>query len=78
MLNPKHLRNFTVLLQAARNGDLALLECKERSTGLIRHVIVAINRDRDGNGYLVMPFGHLCDDPYEHYLPPDPADHQNI
>jgi Family of unknown function (DUF6117) len=82
MLNPRHVRNFAILVQAAVCGDLALVECKERSSGLTRHVIVAVNRDRDGN-YLVMPFGHLHDgDPFEFYQPPeptpDPTDRQTI
>lgn len=64
-----HARNFETLLQAAANGDLALLECADAMTGEPRYVICAVGR---GEGeYLLSPFGHLLDgNPFEAYVPP--------
>ena len=64
-----HARNFETLLQAARNGDLALMECTDAMTGVPRYVICAVGRV-DGD-YVMTPFGHLHDgNPYDAYLPP--------
>lgn len=70
---PDHVRaNFQTLLRAAGNGDLALMECTEISTGEIRYVICAVGRD--GEDYVFTPFGHLADgNPFETYRPPEPA-----
>lgn len=62
-------RNFQTLLQAAEQGDLALMECTDAQTGEPRYVICAVGRD--GSDYLFTPFGHLHDgNPFEAYLPP--------
>ena len=62
--------NFQVLLRAAENGDLALLECTDAETGDTRYVICAIAQD--GNGYVITPFGHMVADrdPFAAYIPP--------
>lgn len=62
-------RNFQTLLQAAENGDLALMECTDAQTGEPRYVICAVGRD--GSDYLFTPLGHLHDgNPFEAYVPP--------
>lgn len=64
-------RNFETLRRAAEAGDLALMECTEAATGMLRYVICAVTRDDNGD-YLMMPFGHLHDgNPFEAYVPPD-------
>ncbi len=70
---PEHARaNFQVLLSAAANGDLALMECADAVSGEPRFVICAVGRD--GDDYLFTPFGHLADgNPYEAYVPPSAA-----
>jgi len=70
MAIPDHARaNFETLLQAARAGDLALMECTEASSGETRYVLCAVGRD--GEAYLMTPFGHLAPgNPYEAYVPP--------
>jgi len=63
--------NFETLKRACANGDLALLECKDKATGEYRAVICAVNRDDDGT-VMMVPFGHLAtDNPFEAYEPPE-------
>ncbi|MGQ3049230.1 MAG: DUF6117 family protein [Niveispirillum sp.] len=71
MAIPDHARaNFSTLLRAARDGNLALMECNDAITGEPRYVICAVGRDR--RGIIITPFGHLADgNPYDAYLPPD-------
>ncbi|MFC5396762.1 DUF6117 family protein [Bosea vestrisii] len=75
---PTHAQNnFQTLRRAAVDGTLALMECLDAETGCLRHVICAV--DRDCGDYVFIPFGHLADgNPYETYLPPDPADSTGI
>jgi hypothetical protein len=64
-----YARNFQTLLRAAREGDLALLECADALTGAPRYVICAVGRQ--GGDYLLTPFGHLYEgNPFEAYVPP--------
>ena len=69
--------NFQMLLRAAADGNLALLECADALTGEPRYVICAVGRD--GAELVFTPFGHLADgNPFDAYLPPsdpltDPA-----
>ncbi len=68
-LLPGHRISFNILLEAARNGDLALVESKDAKTGEYRAMICAISFD--GREYFITPFGHLCNgDPYEEYIDP--------
>lgn len=71
MAIPDHARtNFSTLLRAARDGNLALMECNDAVTGEPRYVICAVGRDQ--RGIIMTPFGHLADgNPYDAYLPPD-------
>jgi len=64
--------NFQTLLNAAANGDLALMECADAVSGEPRYVICAVGKD--GKEFVFTPFGHLADhDPYAAYVPPAPA-----
>jgi len=69
MAIPEHARkNFQTLLRAAQNGDLALMECKDATTGIPRYVVCAVAHHNDD--YVFTPFGHLADgNPYTDYLP---------
>jgi hypothetical protein len=62
--------NFNTLLQAAADGNLALMECTDAITHVPRFVICAIGRD---NGdHVFTPFGHLAEgNPFEAYVPPE-------
>ncbi|GFM31296.1 DUF6117 family protein [Novosphingobium sp. PY1] len=65
-------RNFETLLRAAADGNLALLECRDAQTGVARYVVTAVGRD--GDDYVMTPFGHLQEgNPFDAYLPPDPG-----
>lgn len=69
---PDHARaNFQTLLRAAADGNLALLECADAATGAPRYVVCAVGRD--GEEFLIMPFGHLAEgNPCDAYVPPAP------
>lgn len=61
--------NFRTLLRAAENGDLAVMECADATTGGTRWVICAVGRD--GEDFVFTPFGHLADgNPFDAYVPP--------
>ena len=65
--------NFETLLRAAADGNLALLECRDAQTGVPRYVVTAVGRD--GDDFVMTPFGHLHDgNPFEAYIPPDPGE----
>lgn len=70
MAIPEHSRaNFETLVKAAKAGDLALMECTEVASGETRYVLCAVGRD--GDNYVMTPFGHLAPgNPYEAYIPP--------
>lgn len=70
MAIPDYARtNFETLVNAAKAGDLALMECTETTSGETRYVLCAVGRD-DG-GYVMTPFGHLAPgNPYDAYVPP--------
>ncbi len=62
-------RNFETLRRAARECNLALLECTCAHTGERRYVICAVGHDE--KGFVFTPFGHLHDgNPFEAYIPP--------
>ncbi|MDI7776590.1 DUF6117 family protein [Asticcacaulis sp. EMRT-3] len=63
--------NFDVLLRAAENCDLALMECTDAETGVPRYVLCAVAKD--GDAYVMTPFGHMVSDqdPYTAYIPPN-------
>ena len=65
--------NFNTLLRAADDGNLALMECLDAVTREVRYVLCAVGRD--SVDCVFTPLGHLADgNPYDAYLPPDPAD----
>ena len=70
MAIPDHARtNFQTLLRAARDGNLALMECLDAASAEHRYVICAVGRD--GTDYVMTPLGQLADgNPYDAYLPP--------
>jgi Family of unknown function (DUF6117) len=65
--------NFNSLERAFRNGDIALLECRNRSNGEPAYAICAINlrRQTDSEPEIEMvPFGLMFNDvPYEMLIP---------
>ena len=71
MLTKGDRANFQTLLDAARNGDLALMECTDAETGEYRAVVCAVGWVDEE--YQFTPFGHLCSNknPYEAYDPPE-------
>lgn len=70
MAIPHHVRaNFDTLVRAARDGNLALMECTAVTNGEPRYVLCALGRT--DHAYVMTPFGHLAPgNPFEDYLPP--------
>ena len=61
--------NFEMMLEAAKQGDLALLECIDSSSGEVRSVVCAVNRS--GETFEFVPLAKLfAGDPYEEVMPP--------
>jgi hypothetical protein len=73
MAIPKgHKQNFNTLVNAFRNGDVALMECELATTKETVAVICAVNRLPDGDVQFA-PFVMLFNDnPYRVVNPPKP------
>jgi hypothetical protein len=68
-----HARNLEALVRAAKNGDLALVECRERSTGKPVAVLCCLDTEEDGETVNIVPFARMFDgNPYEQLDPPNP------
>ena len=63
--------NFETLLRAARNEDLALVECTNKQTGKPAYVLAAISGAGLTNDVELVPLALLFDsNPYETLIPP--------
>ena len=69
-LLPGHKANFETLLLAATAGDLALMDCRQRTTGAPIPVLCAANRHDDGSIEFVPLAMLFNDNPYELVDPP--------
>lgn len=70
MISKGHRANFDTLLQAARYGDVCLLECVDDATGNKVMTICAVNHNDDGSVECV-PIAKMFDgDPYKELRPP--------
>lgn len=68
-----HAANLETLVRAARNGDLALLECVDRFTGELVAVVCAVGFD--GTDCTFTPFAALENgNPFERWMSPAEAD----
>ena len=65
-----HKTNLSTILQAARDGNLGLIECQDAETGEPVVVLAAFSRQDDGE-VVVTPMARLFDgNPYEQLLIP--------
>lgn len=65
-------QNFETLRRACKNGDLALLETKDKSSGAIVYAVVACQHEDDGEITMV-PLAKMFDgNPYDELSPPNP------
>ena len=72
-LGAHHKANFETLRRAFAHSDAAILECRQRATGAIRAVVVAVEPREKGQEFRFVPFAVLIDgDPYAAFDPPDP------
>ena len=71
-LQPYQKANFETLRLAFDNHDAAILECRERSTGATRAVVVAVEYHKKTQEFQFVPFAVLIEgDPYAAFDPPD-------
>jgi hypothetical protein len=70
-INDARRTNFNTLLTAARNGDLALLECTDKQTGEPVYVLCAVQADPDGMYSMVPLAKQFMDNPYDEVDPPE-------
>jgi hypothetical protein len=69
-LETGYKKNFETLRRAIRNGDCALVDCRDKRTGQPVRVVCAMQRESDGEITMV-PIAKLFDgDPYEELDPP--------
>jgi hypothetical protein len=67
--------NFETLLKVAKNEDLALVECTNKTTGKPAYVIAAVNGVGPDNKMELVPLAQLFDgSPYEMLIPPTTPD----
>lgn len=65
-----HKSNFNALLRAAKNGDLALLECYDAKTNTPVFTICMANRGAD-RSITFVPVAKMFDgNPYDELMPP--------
>lgn len=84
MIEDGYKHNFGLLIQAVKNGDVCLVECKDVKTGIPVVTVCAVQtisseaagkdgdlRSRDDDELQVVPLAKLFDgDPYEELIPP--------
>jgi len=62
-------QNFSILRDAAKCNDLALVECTDKATGNKVYVVCAVNYD--GVEYEMVPIAKMFDgNPYDEVEPP--------
>lgn len=68
-----YIENFKVMMAAAKNGDLALMECTDKATGKPVIAICAVNHV-DGT-FEFVPIARMFDgNPYDEMEPPSLED----
>lgn len=61
--------NFNTMLAAAKNGDLALLECTDAATGKPVMTVCYVHQEK--GEFVMTPVAKLFDgNPYDELLPP--------
>lgn len=69
----KYKPNFATIERACKNGDLALVHCKEISTGKSVAVVAAVWQDADGHN--VVPLARMLEgNPYKEFIGPTASD----
>jgi Family of unknown function (DUF6117) len=70
-----YIANFETILRAAKNEDLALVECTNKQTGEPVYVVAAIGGVGPDDKMEVVPLALLFDgNPYEMLIPPSASD----
>lgn len=69
-LAPGHVNNFNLLLDAARNKDLALIQCTDAVTGASVATVCCVNHFDDGSVEFAPIAKLFNNNPYEELKPP--------
>jgi hypothetical protein len=68
----QHTENFETLRRAFRDGNVAMMECREVATGEVKAVICAVSKY--GEAFVFTPFAAFYNgNPYEMLEPPEPG-----
>lgn len=70
-LSAGHKANFNNLVRAAKNGDIALMQCTDAKTGEEVAAVCMVNRDAEGNVEFAPVAKLFNSNPYEELLPPN-------
>lgn len=63
--------NFSTMLRAAQDGQLALMECTDKATGKPVTVVCMVNPAEDGEDIEMVPVAQMFDvSPYDVLEPP--------
>jgi len=66
-----HTTNLETIQKAAEEDNLAVVECRKKSTGETVAMLCAVGFD--GEEYCITPFAEMVDgNPFELYEPPNP------
>jgi hypothetical protein len=68
MLKDDERHVYNELIRAAKNDDLALVECIDVETNEPVAVLCLVNHD--ANTYDFLPVAQLVSNPYERFIPP--------
>ena len=68
-LLPEQMQNFDTIKRAARNDDLALVQCTDAQTGQFVAAVCVVNRNPDGSMEFI-PVARMLNDPFKELVPP--------
>lgn len=70
-IQESYKHNFSLILKAAKYGDLCLLDCQDKATGKTARVVCAVQRNE--TECIMVPLAKLFDgNPYDELNPPNP------
>ena len=76
MINDAHKQNFGMLVEAVKNDDVCLVECKDAKSGTLVIAVCAVQTtSKEDEEFQIVPLAKLFDgDPYEELIPPITSD----
>ena len=75
MINDAYKQNFGMLVEAVKNGDVCLVECKDAKSNTPVITVCAVQTSKEDEEFQIVPLAKLFDgDPYEELIPPTTSD----